>query len=290
MKVSKKLQKLRLFSVRELIQLVGLNIGQRLVHQAPKTLVASNGLVNGLLVNGAQINRVGDKILFSQEINGSPVKFHLKCDSSDSWVFNQIISNKEYGVLIELFNTYGLQCNSIVDAGANIGLTTLFLSSYFPQANIVALEPALDTFNRLEQNIKANNLDKVCLLNKGLWGRNAWLSPDLTFRGGQDWSFRLVESTKPGTGAFEVVTVSELMNQFGLEQIDLLKMDIEGGEVSVFAEESELEWLNKIRVIAIEIHDEFDVRQRIEGLLTAFGFDVSFSGELTIGVKKTFRP
>ena len=40
-------------------------------------------------------------------------------------------------------------------------------------------------------------------------------------------------------------------------------------------------------MIAIEIHDEFDIRDSIYKLLTDNNFFLSESGELTIGINKT---
>jgi hypothetical protein len=47
-----------------------------------------------------------------------------------------------------------------------------------------------------------------------------------------------------------------------------------------------LDWLKKVKVLAIEIHDEFDCRIDIENSLLKYGFILCQSGELTIGLNK----
>jgi FkbM family methyltransferase len=50
------------------------------------------------------------------------------------------------------------------------------------------------------------------------------------------------------------VSIPDLMSAYGLPRIDLLKMDIEGGEFAVLAAGEDLGWLRKVRQIALEVH------------------------------------
>jgi hypothetical protein len=50
------------------------------------------------------------------------------------------------------------------------------------------------------------------------------------------------------------ITVPGLMQQFGLETIDVLKIDVEGAEREIFAA---CDWMDKVRFLAIELHDRF---------------------------------
>ena len=122
----------------------------------------------------------------------------------------------------------------------------------------------------------------------GIWGHSTFLKPDTSFRDGLDWAFRLIETKKRDNDSIEVISITDLIKKYSLNFIDFLKIDIEGGEVSVFGEESNLQWLNVVKVIALEIHDEFDCRDNIENLLKRNGFTLSYSGELTVGVNKKF--
>ncbi len=67
----------------------------------------------------------------------------------------------------------------------------------------------------------------------------------------------------------------------------LFKIDIEGGEKYLFEDEKQVrDFLSKTRFIAIEIHDEYDIRDKINGCLKDSGFEYFTTGDLTIGRNK----
>jgi isoaspartyl peptidase/L-asparaginase-like protein (Ntn-hydrolase superfamily) len=53
------------------------------------------------------------------------------------------------------------------------------------------------------------------------------------------------------------LTIEELMESYGLNFIDILKIDIEGAEKEVFSNSPP--WLAKIGMIAIELHDKIKI-------------------------------
>lgn len=50
------------------------------------------------------------------------------------------------------------------------------------------------------------------------------------------------------------ITIEEILNQYSIKQVDLLKLDIEGSEKAVFEMNYE-DWLSKCNAIIVEIHD-----------------------------------
>ncbi len=210
----------------------------------------------------------------------------LNLNSSDLLVFNQIMINEEYKPVVDIFKNKGLSLNTFIDAGANIGLTSLYLKHFYPLASGVALEPFPATFERLKRNLAVNNTQQVDLLMKGLWSKTTPLKGDDSFRDGLDWAFRLMESS-PEEATIEAVSVTELLQSKGLETVDFFKIDIEGGEEELFKDGADISWLKKVKVLAVEIHDELGIRDHIENLLRENGFDLSHAGELTIAVRLT---
>ena len=55
----------------------------------------------------------------------------------------------------------------------------------------------------------------------------------------------------------DCVTVPEIMQRVGWDYIDLLKVDIEGGEVALFKDASQ--WIGKVGVIVGELHNGYSV-------------------------------
>jgi hypothetical protein len=56
--------------------------------------------------------------------------------------------------------------------------------------------------------------------------------------------------------AIPAITITDALSYINEERIDLLKLDIEGSELELFTRHSE-QWLNRVRMIAIELHDRF---------------------------------
>ncbi len=279
-----KLDRLKPFTFSEIIQIAKLSIGSRLVQSVPNELQSTHEFLGFLNFEGVKYQMDKDLIFFEYNINDIPFNIYLKMKSSDTMVFQQIIRNIEYDSVVRIINKYNIPFTTMFDAGANIGLTTIYFKSLFPNLKITALEPSSTTFDRLKKN--TDQLQGVTILKKGIWGHSTYLSADTSFRDGQDWAFRLIESSQKNSDTFEVVSIFDLINEFKLDYIDFLKIDIEGGEESLFAVGSNVDWLRKVRLIAIEIHDEFNCRDYIEKILFEFGFILSYTGELTIGVNK----
>ena len=69
-------------------------------------------------------------------------------------------------------------------------------------------------------------------------------------------------STRP-----RCTSIPQLMNSYGIENIKLLKIDIEGGEFAVFDSKEDLRWLEEVDQIVLEIHRDFgDATALIERL------------------------
>ena len=64
----------------------------------------------------------------------------MRAGTSDMWVFDQIFLYKE------METDFGPEMAFIIDAGANIGLTSAYLANRFPNAKIVALEVDRENF------------------------------------------------------------------------------------------------------------------------------------------------
>lgn len=287
------LGKLKIYTFTEAYQLLRNYIGSRLqtigkgmVAGVPKGLREFHSQVDVLYAEGMDLIKSGGNIVFEYKVGNVPFNFSLQKDSSDLLAFQQIILNKEYRLVIDVLSNKGIKLETMVDAGANIGLTSMFFKAYYPDLRIIALEPNGGSYERLKKNVKKNNLKGIIALRKGLWGYSTYLSHDTSFRDGLDWGFRLKEAVDGKDALFEAASMPDIMHQHKLDVIDLVKVDIEGGEASVFSEKHDLDWLKKVKVLAIEIHDEFDCRMEIENMLSNRGYIILHGGELTLGVNQ----
>ena len=150
-------------------------------------------------------------------------------------------------VFQELQIPYGLSPSPrvIVDAGANIGLSTLWFSLHHPQARIIAIEPEPENFRLLQRNLA--DRPRIEARQAALWNRRASLR--LQNQEAEPWMVSVREGKAGGVPA---VTMEELVRRHG--RIDILKLDIEGAEKELFSP-ARTPWLNRIGLLIVELHD-----------------------------------
>jgi len=223
---------------------------------------------------------------FYQFRNKQGVRFIArKGSSSDLEVFNQVWGRDDYSKATDIVSDRSNTGNiTIIDAGANVGYTSLFFYQCFPEARIISVEPDEDNFSILKWNIRLNDADKIESLKAGIWSHRANLIVDKSFRDNREWSFQVREANQETV--LKGIHILDIMNDFGVEEIDLLKIDIEGAEKYLFDDsEKNRAFLNKTKVLAIEIHDEEISRERVCDILVRSGFSYFDYSDLTIASK-----
>ena len=179
---------------------------------------------------------------------------------------------------IFLGGMYDVQCgdvHTIVDLGANIGLSTLYLSIKHPSARVASVEPMSTNVQMLQRTVALNGLDARVVA--GAIGTSdgfaeLTISPDPS-----------VHSLVPGSTGLDTVRVSQismssLMTTMGWNTIDLLKIDIEGYEKVLFG--SGGSWLTSTKFIVGEAHAHVAYRlPDIQKDLEPYGFAVRCESE-----------
>jgi len=204
----------------------------------------------------------------------------VRADSSDYDVFMQIFAANEYACLL---GAEGVDL--IIDAGANVGYSSAYFLSHFPDCRVIAVEPDAANFAALQRNLAPYG-ERAQVFNCGIWSKTVPLTIDQrAYRDGRDWT-RQVRECEPGeSGEIQAVTVGDLMRRAGRQRLSILKMDIEGAEAVVFADPSHRDWLERTDTIAIELHDDSSFGPASALFHAAIGdqpFAISSSGELTI--------
>lgn len=145
----------------------------------------------------------------------------------------------------------------VVDAGAHIGLASVWYANRHPDARVIALEPDADNFQLLRRNTAA--YPNVTPVHAALWKTSG--SVLLTDPDQGSWAFRVAGDHATGTGAapgaavVSALCVDDLLDTYGIDRIDVFKIDIEGSEKAVF--EHSATWIDRVDAIAIELHDRF---------------------------------
>lgn len=206
----------------------------------------------------------------------------LRNGTSDFSVYIQVVALADYSPVMRRIG--GEPVSFVVDAGANIGLTSLFLSDLFPGAKVVALEVERSNLDVLRRNTAS--VDRIDVRLQALWSHSTRVrivDPD-----DAKWSFRVEEvpTTEPASEGIDAVGLADLLTESGADRIDVLKLDIEGAEFEVFRHETD-SWLPRTRLIVAELHDK-----KIPGCTTEFfratsaeGFRYEFHSELVIAYR-----
>lgn len=196
--------------------------------------------------------------------------FSMRNNPYDFATFEEVILKEEYKIDINFVP------ETIVDAGANIGLTSLFFANRFPSASIVALEPDADNFDLLKSNTSPYN--NIHLLFSGLWKSDTYLA--VVDEGHGNNAFTVKEVSKETPGAIQATTVPSIMQQLKWERIDILKIDIEGSEKAIFSE-PDIPWLAKVKVLIIELHDRMmpGCSSAVFKALGSYNFSLQIKGE-----------
>jgi FkbM family methyltransferase len=152
---------------------------------------------------------------------------------------------------------YPVQPNDavIMDAGANIGTFTLYAARTAPAARIWAIEPFDTTFQRLTETVVSNRLsDRVTCLQCALGDQEGEARMPTSDQPSQ--FRRLVTGVGEATIPVKVTSIEAIFRAQEIDRVDLLKLDIEGGEYpSILCSPPNV--LRRIRRICMEYHPMF---------------------------------
>jgi FkbM family methyltransferase len=114
---------------------------------------------------------------------------------------------------------------TVLDLGANVGISVRYLLARFPGARLIAVEPDPRLVPRLRANVAG--LPAVAV-------HAAAVAPSAGtatfFSTPEGWSSSLSAAAGGRPVTVRCMTVAEILRAAGLERVDLVKLDIEGGE------------------------------------------------------------
>ena len=173
-------------------------------------------------------------------------------DDVTAWV---IFCREEYGMPAYV--------QTVLDIGANYGAFSLWASRRAPTARLIAIEPFPDCYARLGRHIESNALTKRTVT----WNIGLGPSSQDRFLARQSYpelepptqSRAFVGETleMPDSIRISVVSMDDLViracQTFGCDEIDFVKLDIEGVEHTAITEAA-VPALRRIRNLSMEYH------------------------------------
>lgn len=211
------------------------------------------------------------------------VRFRPK--SSDAVTFIKVFRRREYD-----FSAYGQYSRVIaaykrivengktpivVDAGANVGAATIWFAKLFPKARVFAIEP--DAENAELCRVNTESIPGATVIEAAIGSTHGAVT--LSNPHGQTWA---IQAKRSSQGDIEIVTIPDVVSRVqGPAQVFVVKVDIEGFENDLFAQNTE--WLNEVEVVIIEPHDWLfagrGTSAAFQKELSRRNFEVLISGE-----------
>ena len=200
---------------------------------------------------------------------------------------------------------------TVVDVGANIGIFDVRTLQNQPSARVIACEPVPAIFKCLEDNAKRHGDGRFIPLECGIsshpgkadftyYPHNPALSTSRPEQWTPDALGDAVEATlnnlpddlwyikclpkfvtrrfaarmrqKAETYECALKTISNLIAEYRIDAIDLLKIDCEGAEYDCLIGIEEQDW-NKIKQVVVEVHDVDDGLARVKARLREMGLN-----------------
>lgn len=175
-------------------------------------------------------------------VPGLPHPVSLRCGTADASTFEKIFVWNDYDL------DYPAGVKTVIDAGANIGLSAVYFATRFPDAKVVAIEPQGENFRLLERN--THPYPQVSPLHAALWSEDTTLG----LSNPEDRVDSYQYSREAAVETVPAFNMPSILSCFELPRADVLKIDIEGAETEVFARTPE--WVGRVGMFVIELHGD----------------------------------
>ena len=200
----------------------------------------------------------------------------------------------------------------VIDAGANIGLFSLFVATQLPHARVFAFEPAAPTANVLKMNVLANFCPNVSVRVQGFsdhrgiaaltfYPHSAGMSSVYPNRDEEHATLTSIVANQLTLGEIPeaeelrdftadlvgaklveqilecvLIRLSDFIDAEAIDEVDLLKVDVQKSELDLLGGIRDEHW-QRIKQIVVEVHDIEGRRDRMAAQLSSRGYTVSIA-------------
>jgi FkbM family methyltransferase len=181
--------------------------------------------------------------------------------------FNETFLDRNYSLFEDFLPREG---ETVIDIGSQHGDYALLCSNTYHCKKVIALEPVHDNYEILVSNITNNGVNRTIMP----------LELAASDKDGNIEFFKDGDMAKSNGNGEKISCKSVKLDSLGIDEVDLLKIDVEGGEVSVIR--GAIETLSKFRPnLIIETHSKL-LRKNVEELLIAIGYRLVHEGRTII--------
>jgi FkbM family methyltransferase len=250
------------------------------------------------LYNSAKFLGTDKNLLLEISVPNHNYRIHCPLNKEDF-----IVMTKHEEDIIELFHPK--DGDIVVDVGAHMGRYTITSSNYVgANGKVIAIEAHPYNFKILQRNIWLNRLSNVTAVNCAVYSAEARLKlylPDEDLGYTMHHSLmanylisKYSQSIERKYIEVEAYTLDKLLQKYGIDQVNWIKIDVEGAEYEVLKGAKGILSENKQIAILIEVHGKDTYRPTME-LLRSNNFNIEFektydNGEKHVLARKVTNP
>ena len=195
----------------------------------------------------------------------------------------------------DLLPVLGAACrpgDTVLDIGANIGVTAVISGVLVGSGRVVAIEPVPETFLHLEANTAAAGLGNITCVPAAIGDHEGTV--DLVTRAGSNFAafvgYEDVLDRYTDYAAYpaRVMTVDRLVEELGLDRVDVMKIDVEGyelealrGAASTLAADGPLVFL-EVNHYCLNVFRRTSIVDFVEAVLAVFPFVMAVDTTLAL--------
>jgi len=197
--------------------------------------------------------------------------FYRACSSDMVLIYEILLKSK---FKREYYFPGEIKPNIIFDIGSNIGITSIYLASIYPNATIYSFEPLGENFEILKKN--TSSIKNIKVFNIGLGSKNGsfkvFLSDDKNNHGGVSFYSEVEGNALESYTDCEVRNINDFISENNIDSVDLIKIDTEGAEYDILTTYKK-DYLDKTSWITGELHGNRDFE--LLNFLNNLGFSIS---------------
>ncbi|RYF48494.1 MAG: FkbM family methyltransferase [Cytophagaceae bacterium] len=157
------------------------------------------------------------------------------------FIYDEVFKKEIYRFKSDKQNPY------IIDCGANIGLSAQYFARRFPRAKIIGVEPDTSNFSAAERH--SAKFPQITIHNAAIGSQPGFVQ--IANEGVDANAFQVVRTDTDG--GVPVKTIPEIFTEIDDAELFIVKIDIEGFERDLFAENTD--WIAYCDILIVELHD-----------------------------------
>ena len=199
---------------------------------------ASDVILSRLMQHVPLPNRGRDRMI---RVRGG-LELHYRLNRGDIQSIREVWIDECYRL------PFDLKPNNLVDLGANIGLSSLWFAHRYGCQTVIAVEPSPENARLTRLNLERNRIVAE-VIEAAVGPRDG----TAIFQDAGESNLGRLDASSGGR-AVTMVSMETLLQRLPAgAEIDLIKMDIEGGEGPLLQADN-VKWLGRVRSIIAEFH------------------------------------